>query len=367
MNDPAIPPGARRIAVLLPTWVGDCVMATPLLRALRERRPKAHLVGIMRPGLDEILHGGPWLDASIPCELKGPLGPWRVARALRSERPDAVLLLPNSFRSALAARLSGAPVRIGYRRDARAWLLSHSLEIERSTQPMPTIDYYARLGACALGGDALDRRMELFVTDGEARAADRMLDDVAGPFLVLNPGGNRPAKRWPPPRFAAAAAALRASHDLAAVVTGAPGEREVLEAVVGAARDGAPIINLAERGLTLGSLKAVIARAALVITNDTGPRHMAAALGRPLVTLFGPTDHRWTTIGCPHERLLLAEPFLPENLIADDHRRLCRIERITVPDVVAAARSLLSVPGAGNRAHSTASGHAHVESEEGSE
>ena len=91
----------------------------------------------------------------------------------------------------------------------------------------------------------------------------------------------------------------------------------------------------------LSSLKAVIQRAAVLITNDTGPRHIAAALGTPVVTLFGPTDHRWTTLCGVRERILLAEPFLPEELVADRHPKSCAIEKISVQDVVAAVDGLL--------------------------
>ena len=90
----------------------------------------------------------------------------------------------------------------------------------------------------------------------------------------------------------------------------------------------------------------VIRRAALLITNAPGPRHIAAALGTPVVSLFGPTDHRWTTINCPHERMVLADPFLPEALIADQHPKRCAIDRIAVADVLAAARQLLDAAAA---------------------
>ena len=117
------------------------------------------------------------------------------------------------------------------------------------------------------------------------------------------------------------------------------GERAVLDVVLRTAQSS--IIDLTQRGAGLGSLKAVIRRTALVITNDTGPRHIAAALGTPIVSLFGPTDHRWTSQKLPNEQIILAEPFLPEELIADHHPKLCAIDRITVEDVLAAARGQL--------------------------
>jgi heptosyltransferase-2 len=201
------------------------------------------------------------------------------------------------------------------------------------------VQYYAALAEFACGIEPIDRRIELSTNDAERALAEGLLRDISKPFIVLNPGANRADKRWPPERFAAVADALAASHGLSAVISGSPGEMEVLRTVIGAAKS--PIVNLAERGITLGSLKAVIQRAKLLITNDTGPRHFAVALGRPVVTLFGPTDHRWTTLDSPRERLVVAEPFLPEELIADRHARACAIDRIPVDDVVFAARNLL--------------------------
>jgi heptosyltransferase-2 len=336
---PPINPTIKSLAIILPSWIGDTVMATPVLRAARTAMPATRITGIMRRSLDEILRGAPWLDDMIVCDMKGPLGPWRLGRAIRQTHAEAVLVLPNSFRSAAGARLSGAKTRIGYARDGRAWLLTEKLTPVPNF-PAPAVEYYAALAEFALGAKVIDRHIELVVTDDEHRAANQLVHDVKQPFVVLNPGANRADKRWPAPRFAQVADRLAASHSVQIVITGSPGEREVLTSVHRAAKT--PLIDLSERGVTLGSLKAVIQRAALVITNDTGPRHIAAALGTPVVTLFGPTDHRWTTLHDVRERILLAEPFLPEELVADRFPRACAIEKIAVGDVVVAAESLLT-------------------------
>ncbi|UCD73877.1 MAG: hypothetical protein JSV91_08760 [Phycisphaerales bacterium] len=317
-------------------------MTTPVLRAMREELAGATLIGIVRPGHDELLDGSPWLDELIPLNIKGLTGPWRARRALRGCEAEAVLLLPNSFRSALAARLSGAPVRIGYRRDGRGPLLTHPLEVERTGLPTPTVDYYLALGRFALGVDSIRPKPELSVTDWQEAAADNLLADVEGPFLLLNPGASKKEKRWPIERFAAAADALAGSRSLAVVAGGAPSEADLIRELAGIAHTR--IVNLADRGLGLGSLKAVIRRATVLITNDTGPRHIAAALGTPTVCLFGPTDHRWTTLPEARERILLAEPFLPEELVADRMPKICSIDRIRTADVIAAVESLLDDP-----------------------
>jgi heptosyltransferase-2 len=101
-------------------------------------------------------------------------------------------------------------------------------------------------------------------------------------------------------------------------------------------------VDLAQRGVTLGALKAVMQRAQLLVTNDTGPRHIAAAFGTPSVVFFGPTDRRWTVLPGVRERHLVAEPFLLEECIADDHPEACTVDRIALGDALFAADALLS-------------------------
>ncbi|MCH7572972.1 MAG: glycosyltransferase family 9 protein [Planctomycetes bacterium] len=240
-------------------------------------------------------------------------------------------------------RSTGSPMRIGYNRDGRGWLLTHSINVEKSVEPTPTIDYYAHLVRTALRVEDIDLRMELFVTPADSSAADKILHDVKDPFVLLNPGGNKPLKRWPVERFALLADHLASTYGMVTVLSGAPGERDILEAVMEQVSPQTPLVNLVDRDLNLGNLKAIVQRAALMITNDTGPRHIAAALGTPLITLFGPTDHRWTTINYPNERIILAQPFLPEEQIADQHAATCRIDRISVSDVAARVKELLTI------------------------
>jgi heptosyltransferase-2 len=261
-------------------------------------------------------------------------------RAIRRTRPEAALLLPNSFRSALATWLAKVPRRVGYARDRRSWLLTAPVPWDLARRPVAAVDYYAELARLAFGCDLNDRSVELWRTDEEVAAADRLLEGVTSPFIVLNPGANRQDKRWPVERFAEAARWISRAGGLAIVVNGSPGERALVDDLC--ALCGESAINLAARGVTLGSLKEVLHRGRLLITNDTGPRHIAAAVDTPAVVLFGPTDHRWTTLPGARERLLVAEPFLPEDRVADDAPALCSIERIAVSDVVRASALLLA-------------------------
>ncbi len=339
----AFPNDIEQIAVICPTWIGDVVMATPVFRALREHRSQAQITGIIHPGHDELLRGTPWFDELVVVKSKGIAGPLRVGGALGRRKIQAVLLLPNSFRSALAARLGRVQIRLGYCRDGRSFLLSHAVPLEQATEPTPAVHYYAAMGCAALGIESVDEHLELVVTEEQHEAANRILTDVSGPFVILNPGASKSIKRWPAEHFAAVADALTQSRNMTVLVNGSISESGVAAEIID--KTQTQIVNLIERGVTLGALKAIIQRASLVITNDTGPRHIALALGRPTVTLFGPTDHRWTNSDAhqAQEQRLLAEPFLPQALIADRHPQICMIDRITVADVLAAAERALDV------------------------
>jgi heptosyltransferase-2 len=351
----AIGPDVRTILFDLPTWIGDSVMATPVLRAAKAAisREDGRVIALARPGVEALLAGLPFVDELITVDSRGVRGVLRAARAIRRARPDVVVLLPNSLRSAIAARLGGARIRIGYARDGRGPLLSHALRRDRGERPVAQVEYYLRLIRFALGTPApdprIDSRIELAVTRSDADAADALLrgtplEDPSRAFVLINPGANRADKRWPAERFAAVGDALAARRGLAIAVNGSPGERDVVARVIGAMK--LPAVNLVERGVTLSSLKAIVSRAAVVVTNDTGTRHIAAALGTPVVALFGPTDHRWTTLPPgARERIVLAEPFLPAELVADDHAAMCAMEKIPATDVIRAAESLLDDVG----------------------
>jgi heptosyltransferase-2 len=320
----------RRVSVIMPTWIGDVCMATPALRHLRAVIPDdAQITAALRPGLDALLRGHPAIDNQVMIDPSGMAGPWRAGRTLAATRADVILILPGSFRTALAARLSGTSRRIGYARDGRGWLLSSAVVAPDRTTPVSAVDWY-----CGLIGAEVPTLPDLVVTDEDHRAAASIVPEPPVAWMLLAPGANRANKRWPADRFAAVANALHEQHGWTAVIAGSPDERGLTAEV--ASGCGGPVIDLAERGGTLGALKAMAAGAEVVVSNDTGPRHVAIALGTPVVSLFGPTDHRWTLMESACERRLLAAPFLPEELMADRAAAHCGIERISVHDVLRA-------------------------------
>jgi heptosyltransferase II len=401
--DPHLPPSpspqsARekplRLLVVLPNWLGDAVMATPTLRVIRAALPGTFIGGLVRPGVDQALAGLDVFDEFHIERASGVMGPKFLAAKLRPRRYDTVLLLPNSFSSALTVRIAGINRRLGYARDKRGLLLTRSIapptRLDGDWAITPAVDYYYTLAIELLigpeAGGALetvqsaqteyDRRpevpgqrrlpagrfLELAVTDADRTAAEHTLGSAnfsfatLPPFVILNPGGNKPEKRWPTDRFAALARHLAQHHGLAILLNGSPGELDVTDLIATTISAGladspttAPrplVLNLPRLGITIGALKALTQRAKLMVTNDTGPRHIAAALGTPLVSLFGPTDHRWTLIPCrpgAEEHIITADPTLPADQSANDHPDRCRIDRIDIERVIEACDAALSL------------------------
>jgi heptosyltransferase-2 len=308
----------QRVLVAVPSWVGDVVMATPTLRAIRELYPSAQITALVKDAVRPVLDPCPWVDryATIRRRSHRPAGkydgrrsgPVGLARRLAARRFDMAVLLPNSFRTALLARMAGVPRRVGYERDGRGFLLTDRLIPRRAAGryiPTPTRDYYLGV-ARYLGAADPDPAMQLFTRPADDAAADALLRhagyDGSRPLVLLNPGANYgDAKMWFADRFAAVADRCAEELGVAVALTGAPKERAILDRVTSAAKQ--PILDLSRHGLNLSTLKAVIKRSRLMVTNDTGPRHIAAAMSVPVVTIFGPTDPAWTEIGFGHERI----------------------------------------------------------------
>ena len=287
----------------MPTWLGDCVMATPTLRALRGLYPEAEVVGVVRPAVRPALEGVPWVDL------------W-VDRSRDVPPPEDVpgesigVLLPNSFRSAWEMwKVPGVERIVGYSRDWRWPLLTDRLKPERDGSgryvPTPAVDYYLRI-AEYLGADVTDRRLELRPTpsgESNARAAITASGIESGrvarsPLVLIAPGANfGDAKKWFPERFAEVAARLSKEYQATIAMTGTPAEVPILQAVRHAADElGVKVFDLSAAGLSLAGLVAMVGRASVLICNDSGTRHIAAAVGTPVVTIFGPTDPRRTLL-----------------------------------------------------------------------
>ncbi len=311
-------------------------MASSVWRTARESFPSARITLAVRPHLVALLEGVKEVDAVLPLNTKQVFA---SVHALRQMKGDAIVLLPNSFRSALIAKLSGISRRIGYGRGFRSSLLTHAIEPRKSAEPIPTAEYFHELAAQVFGVDTVPSHPTIGISQAQHEAAKDITDAIDSPIVLLVPGASKAKKRWCVSRFAAVADALTNAGATCCVV-GSPDEHHLARAVCEHAH--AEVIDLTTRGLTLGSLKGVVGQSHLMITNDTGPRHLAVATGVPVIALYGPTDFRWTKYACDNDIAMTAEPFLPSNLIADNHESACAIDKIPADDVINVALRLLT-------------------------
>jgi heptosyltransferase-2 len=300
----------RKVVVFCPNLIGDTVMATPAFRALRRGLVGSTFIGVIKPHVAPTLDGAPWFDELIGYDPRGrdrEARTWPLLRRLRAERADLAVLFPNSFRSALLARMAGIPRRVGFARGGRGLLLTDRLRFPHDRDgrrlPTPIVESYLAL-ARQLNCPVDNVRPELFTTTADEAAADRawaclgLTSDEA--VVTLNTGGAfGPAKSWPVEHFAALARRIATEAGRAVLVVCGPGERDAARAIVSAA--GHPrVVSLAALDLSIGLTKACVRRSALLITTDSGPRHFAAAFGVPVLTLFGPTHIAWTRTYHPH-------------------------------------------------------------------
>lgn len=341
----------RTIALFLPNWIGDVVMATPAIRAVREHFPTARLLAICRPYVAATLDGAPWFDDVILFDKAGPRERREVGiiRRLRRERADAAVLFPNSFRSAAVAALGRCRRRIGFDRFGRGLLLTDVLQPDRDMRgkrvPQPIIDDYNRLVA-PLGVPEPGHRMELFTTPADEAAADRVWAELGlhrfDTVIGLNSSGAfGAAKLWPAEHFATLARELVDRRASGVLVVCGPNERATAREIVRLA-DRPQVASLADRPVSLGLTKACVRRLDSFVTTDSGPRHFAAAFGVPVVSLFGPTFIEWTetyyTKGINLQKKVPCGP-CQLRVCPLDHR--CMTELMPA-EVLAAASDLLS-------------------------
>jgi len=273
-----------------PNWVGDAVLAIPAMKAVRERFPSAEITLLVRPWVAGIFRSAPFIDHlwSEP-RPSGVLDWLRVTASIRKNRYDVALLFPNSFESAVMIFLGRVPKRVGYATDGRRWLLTNQLRPASGKRHQ--VHYYLDLAA-ALSANIARPSIEISATPEEkAQAAKLLVSHGIKPdrrYLVLNPGAAYgSAKRWGEDGFATAGDALAEELDIDVVIVGSATEQSLAETIQKKMRSRVAVLN----GRTsLETLIGVISQAALVLTNDSGPMHIAAALGVPTVAIFGATD-----------------------------------------------------------------------------
>ncbi len=362
----------RRILVRGVNWLGDAVMSTPALLRLRERFPDAHVALLTPAKLAGLWPQHPALDEVI--SFAADEGVWRIGRRLRAARFELGLVLPNSPRSALELWLAGVPQRVGHARPWRNWLLTHAIPprpgevsmrkrsvaevrglaggappARRGAAPDPAghhLHLYLHLVA-AVGAGSEPLAPQLRVTPEElAQARTQFGLDAGIRWLGINAGAEYgPAKRWPLARFAETARGIAGELACGIVIFGGPGDA-VLAAELQSAIAGRqlPIRNLAGR-TTLRELMAALSLCQVLLTNDTGPMHVAAALGTPVVAIFGSTASSLTGPGLPGDprhRLLQADVACAPCFLRECPIDFRCMNGIAVAQVTEAVRELMS-------------------------
>lgn len=364
----------ERILVRGVNWLGDAVMTTPALLRLREAKPDAFIALLTPAKLTDLWTHHPALDAILP--RAGTEGIFQVARRLRAQNFDTALVLPNSPRSALEPFLAGIPRRVGSPRPWRNFFLTEQVrrgtgvphmrkrspaEIRRLIAgagarwqggfPLSAHQSYEYLHlAAGLGARAEPIPPSIVVTREEVEAVRQRFGFPSHPITQarlfgLNPGAEYgPAKRWPWERFVAAGVELQRRTNCHWWVFGGPSDRELAEKVareIADTRSGPPgSVRCLAGETSLRELCAGLKACDAVLTNDTGPMHVAAAVGTPVVVPFGSTSPELTGPGWPgnprHVLLKSGAPcspcFLPECPI--DFRCMWGISVETVVDAV---------------------------------
>jgi heptosyltransferase-2 len=291
---------SQTILVSCPNWVGDVVMATPALDCIRQNLPEARLIGLIRRYARGVIEDGPWFDDIIEINDKTIGGMIDLVSQLRRLKPDLAVILPNSFRSALMARLGGARQIYGYRRNGRTALMTGGPEPllnNNHITPQPMVEYYMEICRWLNFDTPAQLKPQLFYSDTTLQQGARLIESYGispdDMVIGMNPGARfGSSKCWPPEHFARLAEMISRQWDCKIMVFIGPGEQDIGHQIVKLSR--ANIINTGPDHVNLELLKPLIQRCQLLVTNDTGPRHYGVAFDIPLVVIMGPTDPRYT-------------------------------------------------------------------------
>lgn len=302
-SDPA------RILIRGANWVGDAIMTTPVIRAVRKNFPNAEISILVKPWVAPVFHNNPFVDNVLIYDDKGRhkkgLGTIRLARDLRKYHFDLAVLMQNAFEAALITFLGGVSERLGYDTDARVLLLNRCIKLDPKLKQVHLIDYYRGiLKGAGLHDDGAT--LDLFISDSEKRAAEKTLHnngiDTSKPVIAINPGATGgTAKRWFPDRFAQLSTKLAEHFGVKVLIFGGPGDTVLGDEI--AELSGNVCVNLAGK-TNLSQAFAMIEQCSLFITNDSGLMHAAAALGINQVAIIGSTNHITTPPSNSNSRIV---------------------------------------------------------------
>jgi heptosyltransferase II len=331
-----------KILIRATNWVGDAIMAIPALRAIREHFPGAHLVILARPYVADIYRDQEVADELISYDWKGShagfAGRERLATELRAHSFDIALLLQNAFDAAWLTWRAGIPRRIGYARDGRRILLTDAIPVPKCGE-IPTHEkfYYLELVRRAgwLTGLPDDKFIQLSVPPDKLSTAEQALVASGSRQNVLRiavgaGASYGSAKCWPPERFAETLNHLQARTDADVILFGTASEIPVTQAI--AANLQKPPINLVGQ-TAIADLPALLSRCNVFLGNDSGAMHVAAAVGLPVVAVFGPTDPLGTPPVTPRATIVQDRPYCSPCFLRrcpTDHRCMTAVQPAAV-------------------------------------
>lgn len=283
------------LVVRVPNWIGDAVMCLPALMDLRDHFPHARITILANPAIGELLRRHPAVDEImiLSHESKSLSGFWKLVQRMKKRQFDQAILFQNAFEAAAIAWAAGIPSRIGYATDGRSCLLSES--ISRPNGVLHHTQYYQHLVTRITRSSATQRMPRLFLAPEVAQACARRFPELFPPskrlVIGINPGSvYGSAKRWMPSGFAEVGDRLVdriGSSHARCVLIGGKGEERLGQEIAGRMRHQ-PIVLSGKT--TIQELMGVLAHCAVLVTNDTGPMHVAQALHVPIAAIFGPTD-----------------------------------------------------------------------------
>ena len=331
----------HRILVRTPNWIGDAVMTTPAMAAIRYTFPDTEISVLAKPAIAELFQSHPACDRIIIFDKsnghKGIKGLWRLTRELKQLQFDIAILMQNAFQAAAITFLAGIPIRAGYRTDGRRWLLNYGVPVGSKERQLHHVDYYFNM-VKALGIMGPSKHLTLECTKQEFAWSQ----DIFGQqkYAVIAPGATYgSAKKWKPERFAAVADSLGSQFDLKIVFIGDQGDQATGNQVT--AQMQSQPINLIGK-TSVRQMLAIISNSRLMVTNDSGPMHVAAAFNTPLIAIFGPTDRQTTSPQSKNARMVYQPldcvPCLRRHCPTD---HAC-MEAVTVDEVLTAANKLMS-------------------------
>lgn len=331
-----------KLLIRATNWVGDAIMALPALRAVRSRFREAEITILARPYVADIYKGQGVADDLMTVEPSK-----NVVSEVRARKFDAALLLQNAFEAAWVAWRAGIPERIGYARDGRSALLTKAARVPRPGEiPAHEQFYYLELLRRAGWLDTLPQEtfITLNVAEENRRRAEETLQAAGARTgqarIAIGAGASYgSAKCWPPDRFAVLANRLQEQTGASVVLFGTAGERAVSSAIASGLRR--PPIDLTGK-TSIAELPALLSRCQLFIGNDSGAMHVAAAVGLPIVAVFGPTDPFGTAPVTPRCTIVQQRPYCSPCFLRrcpTDHRCMTSV---TAEAVESAAKPWIS-------------------------